>query len=48
MACKVLNYALVLNHVVVSHNKLAGQRLCSIHVEMLQHWIQHLLENFAG
>lgn len=48
MACKVVNYAIVVNRVVVSHSKFCGQRLRSINVEMLQNWIQHLLDNFGS
>ena len=46
MACKVINYALTLNRVVVSHSKLGGQRLRLINGEMLQNWIQTLCNNF--
>jgi hypothetical protein len=48
MAYKVVNYAIVLNYVVVSHSKFSGQHLCSINVEMLQNCIQHLLDNFGS
>jgi hypothetical protein len=48
MTCNVMSYAIVLNHVVVSHSKFSGQRLCSTNVEMLQNWIQHLLDNFGS
>ncbi len=48
MACKVINYAVTLNRVVVSHSKLGGQRLRFINGEMLQNWIQTLCDNFSG
>jgi len=41
MAYKVVNYAIVLNYVVVSHSKFSGQHLCSINVEMLQTSLQN-------
>jgi hypothetical protein len=47
MACKVVNYSVTLNRVVVSSSKLGGQRLCLINGEMLQNWIQTLCDNFS-
>ena len=47
-ACKVVNYALFVNRVVVPHRKLGGQRLRELTREMLQNWVEGLCDNYAG
>ncbi len=47
-ACKVINYALFINRIVVPHRKLGGQRLRKITREMLQNWVEGLCDNYAG
>jgi hypothetical protein len=47
-ACKVINYALFINRIVVPHRKLGGQRLWQLTREMLQNWVEGLCDNFAG
>lgn len=47
-ACKVVNYALFINRVVVPHRKLGGQRLRQLTREMLQSWAESLCDNFSG
>ena len=48
MGCKVINYGLAINRVVVAHKKLGGQRLRLLNREMLQSWIENLCDNFSG
>jgi hypothetical protein len=48
MGCKVINYGLTLNRVVVHHKKLGGQRLRLLNCQMLQTWIGTLCDNFSG
>ena len=48
MGCKVINYGLTLNRLVVAHKKLGGQRLCLLNHEMLQSWVESLCENFSS
>ncbi len=47
-ACKVMNYALFVNRVVVPHRKLGGQHLRQLTREMMQNWVEGLCDNFAG
>jgi hypothetical protein len=47
-ACKVMNYALFVNRVVVPHGKLGGQHLRQLTREMMQNWVEGLCDNFAG
>jgi hypothetical protein len=47
MACKVINYDLVVNRVVVPNKKLGGQHLRLLTREMLQSWVENLFDNFS-
>jgi hypothetical protein len=47
MACKVINYGLVDNRVVVPHKKLGGQGLQLLNREMLQSCVENLCNNFS-
>jgi len=47
-ACRVVNFGLALNWVVVPHMKLGGQRLWLLTREMLQNWVENLCDNFAS
>jgi hypothetical protein len=47
-ACKVVNYALFVNRVVVPHRKLGGQRLRELTREMLQNWVEALCDNYSS
>jgi hypothetical protein len=48
MGCKVINYGLAINRVVIEHKKLGGQRLCLLNREMLQSWMENFCDNFSG
>jgi hypothetical protein len=47
MSCKVINYGLVVNWVVVPHKKIGGQHLQLLTREMLQSWVENLCDNFS-
>jgi hypothetical protein len=47
-ACRVGNFGLALNRVVVPHKKLGGQHLRLLTREMLQNWVENLYDNFAS
>jgi hypothetical protein len=47
-ACKVINYGLSTNKVVVSNQKVSGQRLQHAQKDMLQDWIETLSYGFHG
>jgi hypothetical protein len=47
-ACKIINYGLVVNKVVVPNKKLGGQHLHLMQRDMLQSLVENLCESFAG
>jgi hypothetical protein len=47
-ACKVINYGLSTNKVVVSNQKVGGQHLRHAQKDMLQDWMEALCDCFSG
>jgi len=47
-ACKVINYGLSTNKVVVSNQKVRGQHLQHAQKDMLQDWLETLSDGFPG
>jgi hypothetical protein len=46
-ACIVINHALKVNKFVVPHSKVQGQHLWFLNHEMLQSWVENLIDNFS-
>ncbi len=48
IACKAIDYGLMLNRFVAPHRKAGGQHLRVLTFDILKPWIESLCDNFSG